>query len=200
MKTVLSGALLLAAAVSAPTAFAQDNTPAWYLLAGFGIGSGEEEGDSNYAYYNYTADFDSFGVRFGGGYRFSDRFRGEISYSQEEMDFTDLDVSETFSSLDFDAIWSFTDYPLRPYLLAGLGLTTYHDTEQYLEDDEGNLNGVSVQLGAGAIWEVVPQFELDAGLKIRGIGWQELESSYGGSDLQISTGLTQFSVTGRVFF
>lgn len=201
MKNYLCPTLLIAAACLSPfTATASEESYDWYLVAGLGIGSGEEEGDSDYVYYNYTADFDSFGVRFGGGYIFNDLIRAEVTYTQEEMDFEGGDISETFSSLDFDAIWTFTEYPVRPYLLAGLGLTTYHDTEEYLADDEGDLNGVSIQLAAGGIWRVTPQFELDAGLKIRGIGWQELESSGGGADLQVSTGITQFSFNGRVLF
>ena len=200
MKKLFSAALLTSVAALSPFASAAEEDLKWYVVAGFGIGSGEEEGDSNYSYYNYTADFDSTGFKLGGGYIFSDLFRLEISYAGEEMEFTDVNATENFSSLDFDGIWAFTDYPVRPYLLAGIGLTAYQDTAEYLEGDDGDLNGISIQLGAGGIWRAAPNFELDAGLKIRGVGWQELEGSNSSANLEISTSLAQFTFGARVLF
>lgn len=199
MKKLFSATLLTSVVALSPFTSAAEKDLKWYVGAGFGIGSGEEEGDSNYSYLNYTADFDSTGFKLGGGYIFSDLFRLEISYAGEEMEFTDVDANENISSLDFDGIWTFTEYPVRPYLLAGIGLATYLDTEEYLEEDS-DLTGISIQLGAGGIWRAAPNFELDAGLKIRGVAWRELEDSSGSASLEISTSLTQFTCGARVLF
>ena len=200
MKTLLSSVLAVAALAASPFISAAEEEYRWYAGVGFGVGSGEEEYDSNISWLNGSADFDSTGYKISGGYIFSQAARMEISFAGEEMEFTDADVTDNFTSLDVDGIFTFTDHPVvRPYVLAGIGFTTYEDTEDLTEEGE-NLNGISLQLGAGVIWKLAPRFELDGGFKYRSVSWQKLEDDSSSANLEISTSMTQFTAACRVLF
>jgi len=187
------------ASVMATPAFAEVADKKFYVGVNLATGSGTETATIDDV--EYEEDFSAGSTRFALGYVSSPQGRIEVSYGGYSLDFDNADEDEEITSLDFDGYYLFGESDVRGFVTAGLGFTTYEDTAEYTLANE-DLSGISFQFGGGVIFAPVDNIELEASLRIKAIGWQQIEVSNGFSstDVQLATGLTLLGIGGKVLF
>ena len=173
MYRTLGGTVLIAAMLSPFTvhAFEIKERPKVYLAAEYGQGSGSEIIEIED--YRWKGDTDVDHKRLTLGFLSHSDNRFEISYVQQDLGFESPLDDETLSGFSLDGVITVTDYRVRPFIRLGLGYMTYEGTGDYIEGDH-DLNGFAFNFGAGLLFEVLPQLELDIGYHDTTLYWEDL--------------------------
>jgi len=171
MNKLSMAAALVAVFSGSVSAFEIKERPVVYLGTEIGSGSGEE----NYLVggEEFSTDVDHDLKRITLGFRSHHDNRFEISYLQNDLSGDEFG-DEQITSLNFDAVVTVTDYKIRPFVRVGFGFTSYVDSNEYINDQDADLRGFSLSGGAGVLFEVIPQLELDIGYHYTSIGWEDL--------------------------
>ncbi|WP_300427041.1 outer membrane beta-barrel protein [uncultured Thalassolituus sp.] len=191
-KTVLASAIALTLASSFTQA--QEPEKKLYLGVNFGFGSGDEtiEFDDE----EYEDDLDVSTIRLSAGLILDERLRLEGSYNTYDFEFDGGGESDV-NILEFDGILLFPSDEITPYITGGIGIATYEDTGEFIDDGD-DLGGLSFQLGGGVIFSAADNFELDASYRMKAIVWETVEVFE--TDFETSNSLSVISIGGRVLF
>ncbi|WP_221793211.1 outer membrane beta-barrel protein [Oceanobacter mangrovi] len=174
-KSLLSALVLVSASLSAQAG-------QFYIGAGTAglIGSGEEEWSMGSNSMSYDYDYSETSLSF--GYKFNNNQRLQVSYNSIDIDYDAGFDNSTYSGFDFDYYFAFGSSDWKPFLMAGLGSYVYEDTAEYYVDDE-DLSGLSLNLGAGVIWQPIKHVDLELAYKYRSIQWQD-QITFGGTTIE----------------
>ena len=126
-----------------------------------------------------TNSFDSTSTSLKIAYTLEDANRFVFSYEMMEKEFTDKSFKwygknkPELVFYNFD--WQFT-YPMEsfsPYWTIGLATITLKDSASYLADGE-DLEGVSFNYGAGLLYNLSSNIELELAYNCKSIGWENV--------------------------
>lgn len=163
------------------SALAEGDDSRVYLGVGGTTGSGEYSATASISGFSATAsvDYDSSSIPIKIGFIMEDNDRLELSYESIKAKASDL-TTETVSGGNLD--WKFMGGQktsvgeLTPYGVVGIGLYEWENTAQYFTDNE-NLKGVSWNVGAGGLYGLADDLELEALLQYKQINWQDVKVS-----------------------
>lgn len=131
-----------------------------------------------------------FGLILGNGHRM------EFGYSSIDATW-DGGGTDTFNGFDFDYLVTF-DGSIKPYVGVGLGGYTLANSGRYIAGGQ-DLSGLALNLGAGVIFEVAKNVEIEGALKLKLINWQDLRNS-SGQTLEMETGITTLYIGANLRF
>jgi len=162
-------------------ALAESGDSRVYLGLGGTTGSGEYSATASISGFSATAsvDYDSSSIPVKIGYVMEDNDRLELSYESITADAGGL-TTETVSGGNLDWKFMLGQKPqlgeITPYGVLGIGLYEWENTAQYFTDNE-NLKGVSWNVGAGGLYGLADNLELEGLLQYKQINWQDIKVS-----------------------
>lgn len=197
LKNKIAATLGLAAAASLA------NAGNLYVGVGLGLfGSGEEEVETDIygESATFSEDFSPTSTDFKVGYSFNEKHRAEVSFVTIDVEYDDEDFqSEEYSGFDIEYNYVFDGNKFKPYLGAGLGFYTYVDSDEWAGED---LEGNSVNLLGGLLYQINDNVEFDAFYKYRGIVWDEIviTDGFSSAKLELTSSIGLFGAGVKVHF
>lgn len=170
-KKLLSTSLLCAGLTAVPTAQAESG---FYL--GLGLHGGNEEvtlTNNNPSAPNRVYDVDTSGGTLKFGVILGSGDRAEVSLVNFDRSSSVSGESfNSYSAIDLDYLFVLSKDSIQPYIGLGVGSISFDNTGALYASGQ-DLRGVSLNISAGIIMEVIPSIEVEAGLKFKGIAWQD---------------------------
>ncbi len=147
-----------------------------YVGAAYNTGSGEIEEKTTST---TTVDTDVKSTSIKVGYVLQNDNRIEFSY--ESLTF-ELDGYTWYGKAEPEAtVYNFdykVTYPsgvFAPYWTLGLGLYSLEDTGSNFSNSSEDLKGTSINYGAGFLYEVASNMELEVSYNFRNVSWEDVE-------------------------
>jgi len=167
----------LSLAVFSMTVSATEGDSKWYVGIGGTTGSGTLTATAAVA--NFTAsasaDYDTSSIPVKLGIVLENDNRFELSY--QSIKATDSSLgTETISGVNVDYKLFIEEPKIKsfaPYVVGGLGLYEWENTAQYFVGDD-NLHGLSWNIGAGGVYGIDNNIELEATAQYKKINWQDI--------------------------
>jgi opacity protein-like surface antigen len=192
MKTFVGAAAAALALLTAPAAFAQD----WYVrgeIGGTVDGNVDVSGVREFELDSGLVVAGALGADLGAGLR----VEGELVYLDSDVDIpgasADVQVTGLFANVAYDFA---TDWPVTPYVGAGIGWAQTEHNNPLTRDDDTNF---AWQLKGGLGWEMSPGLIIDA--NYRYLNAPEFEGSrIGGGRVEADTDAHVLSVGLRYKF
>lgn len=155
----------------------------YYVGAGFSTGSGSQT-----RFYSsgseFETEYDSSATALKIGMKLKNGNRVELSFNNISADktegntfFQNIDSSDTsseYGGYDFDYLLLFSkSEPLRPYLTVGFGLYDNNEITGYnsTTGEADTASGFALNFGAGILFSITTNIELEASYKIKTISW-----------------------------
>jgi len=154
----------------------------YYVGAGFSTGSGSQTRSYSSGGEAET-EYDSSATALKIGMKLKNGNRVELSFDNISADRTggntfvhNIDSSDTsseYSGYGFDYLLLFSkSEPLRPYLTVGFGLYKNNEITGYNTSGEADTaSGFALNFGAGVLFSITTNIELEASYKIKAISW-----------------------------
>lgn len=168
--------LIVAGLLLAGSSLLADDANKLFVGIGANIGTGEQTASIAGISATVDGDYDSMPITF--GYITSDEDRFKISYQKINADYSSdgETYKEEYTGFDFDYDWTIQSWKstkILPYVGVGVDFYNYEQTAQYLVGDE-DLNGVSLNLNAGILYQPIDNIDIELGYKFKHINLQDI--------------------------